>query len=177
MDLTPLLAPWGPGHALTSVGHGNAYGSIKLGATSGAWPLANMAIYIPVRVDTPVVVTKLFVVNGSAVTGNVDIGLYTLDYARLLSTGSTAQSGTNAVQSIDVTDTPLDAGLYYLALALSSGGATTFRQAPATVLACRVAGQFEELSALPLPATMTPAASANAYVPLFGALLSPTTVI
>lgn len=86
-------------------------------AASAAWPSANLAILVPFRLPAPLLVQRLFLLNGATASGNVDIGIYDVAGTRLLSTGSTAQSGTSAVQSVDVTDTPLAAGVFYLALA------------------------------------------------------------
>jgi hypothetical protein len=135
--------------------------------TAAAWPSANLAIYIPMAIDRPEVITALWVYNGS-VNGNIDIGVYDEDYNRLVSTGAVAQSGANTIQSVDITDYAIAPGLYYMGLSLSSGTGQVFRSAAVSLPYVRAFGVTQEASAHPLPATATFAALANHYVPVFG---------
>jgi hypothetical protein len=136
---------------------------------SATWPAANRAIYVPLRVATPTVFSQAWLKNGSAVSGNVDIGIYSADGTRLVSTGSTAQSGTNAYQTIDMTDTLVGRGLYYIALSIDNTTATTFRR-NLDAASMRGVGVAQEASASPLPASATFAAVVSAYMPEFGVL-------
>lgn len=108
----------------------------------------------------------MFVVNGGTANGNIDLGVYHMSGAAVITVGATAQSGTNARQYVTA-KALLSPGSYYMGLSLSSGTGTTFRSAPTTVL-IRITGCLQEASANPLPSSMTPAAVANAYLPFFG---------
>ena len=137
-------------------------------AASAAWPSANLAILIPFRLPAPLLVQRLFLLNGATASGNVDIGIYDVAGTRLVSTGSTAQSGTSAVQSVDVTDTPLAAGLFYLALAMDGTTGTVQRKTTSNVASCKALGMAQVASAFALPATVTFATCTNAFIPYFG---------
>src|SRR5688500_5012668 len=63
-------------------------------AASAAWPSANLALYVPILIPERITVDRFFSHNGAAVGDNLDLGLYTEDGTRVVSTGSTAQSGT-----------------------------------------------------------------------------------
>lgn len=139
---------------------------------SSTWPVANTAFYIPIWLPWPYPVKRVFWVNGSSVAStNMDLGIYTAAGTRIYSTGSTAASGASATQYVTPSpDFILAPGRYYFALSDSSTTANRGGQASTapTVARIRLAGLLQEASALPLPANMTPAAVANAYLPLFG---------
>src|SRR5512139_3522493 len=140
--------------------------------TSATYELANRAVYVPVLVPVTCVAKRLWWANGSTVSAsyNVDVGVY-LDASfkpgtKLVSTGSTAQGTASEVQFVDVTDTTLAPGRYWLALSCSSTSATFFRHQIG--VAYEALFRFEEASALPLPATATPVESTSANVWVFG---------
>ena len=143
-------------------------------AASAVWTASNRAIYIPVWLSAPIVAVQLFAYNGSAVSGNIDVGLYAGDGTRLVSSGSTAQSGTSALQAFNITDTELGPGLCYLAVALDNTTGTVFRVAGNTELQ-RGLGLFMQETAFPLPATATFAAISVNAIPVVG--LSTRTVL
>jgi hypothetical protein len=131
---------------------------------SGAWPTANLAILVPCPIASPFLVTQIYVFNGTAVSGNIDVGIYTAEGALVVAAGSTAQTGTSSIQAFNVTDTLLAPGLYYLACALDNNtGIVSHNVPPATQ--CRMMGVRQATSAFALPSTVTFAAAANAYVP------------
>lgn len=136
------------------------------------WPVASTAFYYPIVLPWPYPVARVWWVNGSAVTStNMDFGIYSESGARIYSSGSTAESGTSAVQYVDATDFILGPGVYYFALACSTitancGGQGT--TASTTVIQMRMQGVLQEASALPLPANMTPSAATNACWPYCG---------
>ena len=141
---------------------------------SAVWMTANTAVYVPIVVPVTCVIRRLWWANGATVNAsyNLDCGVYAdAGYkpgVKLIATGSTAQGTASEVQFVDVTDTTLAPGRYWLALSCSSVSATVFR---GNVGVGRDATlYFTEASALPLPATATPAepsASATVY-PLCG---------
>jgi len=142
-----------------------------LALASNTWPVANTAFYLPLMIPWPYPVRRIFWGNGSSVTStNMDAGIYTWEGVRLFSTGSTAASGVGALQYVALgTELILTPGRYYLALADSSTTANRGGIAAAgTVSRNRQIGILQEASALPLPANMTGAQVANAYIPVVG---------
>lgn len=143
------------------------------GATlaSAAWPTAKKVFYLPFRVPSALLVQQLYVYNGAAVSGNVDVGIYTPGGTRLVSIGSTAQAGTNDQQLFDIADTLLAPGAYYLAVTLDNTTGTTFRLVPLNVGVGRIVGALTETTvAFGLPATATFATVADTYYPACGLL-------
>ena len=141
-----------------------AWGSSANQITSGGWPSANLAIYVPVAVYQPFIALKMLIQNGTTINGNVDAGIYDDQGDRLVSIGSTAHAGSSSIQSFDITDTTLEPGIYYLACAFD-GNTATINHDIAGILVGGSAGVLQQASALPLPATATFAAIASAYVP------------
>lgn len=136
---------------------------------STTYPTANLAIYIPFVIDEPLTVQRLFWANGTVASGNVDIGVYSVDGTRLVSSGSTAQSGPNAHQSVDVTDTLLGRGVYYIGVSMDNTTGTLFRR-NAAANDNKIVGCAQEASAFPLPATATFATITTGFFPLVGVL-------
>lgn len=89
---------------------------VTTSSAGGDWPGANDPIALPFVVTEKSIVTQLGVGNGSAAGANFDIGIYDRSWNRKVSAGSTAMSGASTWQFVDVTDTPLDPGHYYIVL-------------------------------------------------------------
>lgn len=148
-----------------SIAHGIAFS----GFASGAWPTANLAFYFPITLTEPFTVDRMFWFNGSTIAAtNADAGIYTKDGTRIVSTGSTALSGTNTLQAAEVTNTTFGPGLFYMALALDTNTGHQFRVTTMLAEHLRGWGVFQEASAFALPATATFATMAQAYLPIFG---------
>lgn len=159
-----------------SVGSILASWSITAGIpVSAVYPSANLAIYIPFRIQSPINIAQLFWYNGATATGNVDMGVYSKDGQRILSSGTTAQTGTNALQLVDITDVRIGAGMYWIALACDSGSSTFFSTTLGAVGLHTLAGIKQQASAFVLPTTATFADAAQDYFPLFG--FTPRSVI
>jgi len=143
-----------------------------INAVSTAWPSANLAIFIPIRVPSPVMVCKLAMGAGATAAGNFDMGIYDRFGNLLVSSGATAKSATTE-QILDVLDTRIGPGLYYLAL--SADGTNNYTcwtgngTAPAPVEKARLCGTLEMATAYPLPATATFAARTTAAIPALAA--------
>lgn len=135
---------------------------------SGTWPTANLAIFIPFRITAPMTAKLLWVANGATASGNIDLGIYDVAGTRIINKGSTAQSGTSAIQTLDITDTQIGPGVFYLAMAMDNTTGTTARYVPTAVTLCAFIGAAQMASAFALPATATFAAASNAYVPIIG---------
>jgi hypothetical protein len=149
---------------------------------SSTYESANRAVYWPLIIPAVCVVRRLWWANGSSVSAsyNIDVGVYTSsNYGpgeKLVSSGSTAQGTATQVQFVDVTDTTVAPGLYWLAISVSSASATIMR---ISLLGGAGHGdaavRFEEASALPLPATATPVEGtvSNIYLCGFATTASP----
>lgn len=120
------------------------------------WPSSNLALFFPFRIATPQIAYKLIVGAGITATGNLDAGIYDRNGNRLVSIGATAK-GSSTEQVLDITDTTLGRGLYYLALA-GDNGTSNFVQATASVQKLRLLGVLQMASAYVLPASATFAA-------------------
>jgi phage tail sheath gpL-like len=131
---------------------------------SAVWPTASLSILIPVWLPEQIIVAQLGWVNGSVVSGNVDMGIYNQDGVLLLSTGSTAGSGTSALQLVNVTDTPIGPGLVYMALAVDNITATIERTNTGSVLTVACVGLVQVASNFPLAANVTFAVITNDYI-------------
>jgi hypothetical protein len=132
------------------------YGVWPMSTSDLAWPTANLAIYCPVLVPEPTIVTKMAVQIGSATSGNLDLGVYDEAGVRLVSTGSTAVGSASTLQVEDVTDTLLTPGTYYLAIACDNTTARFLTGGFAAQSATGYAkGLRQETSAMPLPSTAT----------------------
>ena len=140
--------------------------AISEASTTGnaVWPTANLAIFIPLSIPDDVLVVKFSLLNGIVASGNYDFGLYDSQGNLVVSTGSTAITGTSVIQTIDSTDTLLPRGFYYLGMAVDNITANFSRMAPSAA-GLNGWGVRQMASAFPLPATITLAAPANAYLP------------
>lgn len=146
--------------------------------SSAVWPSAALAIYMPVAVYRPTLITRLFWQNGAAVgNGTADLGLYDAAGTLLVKTGPTTTAVANVPQSIDVPDTLIGPGTFYLGLSFESASDSTFRVNTWGAELLRMFGFAQEAAAHPLPLTATFAAMAQAYVPMCGALTGPRTVL
>jgi hypothetical protein len=129
---------------------------------AAVWPSANRAIYCGVMVPEPLTIYQL----GTQVTtqsGNLDIGIYDEQGNKLVSSGSTTVAAAG-VQLVNVADTDLTPGLYFLALAVDNITAAFLRAAPG-LPSTRVALCGQEAAAFPLPASFTYAIQTAAYIP------------
>ncbi len=148
------------GNALSAMG-----GKHFNGMASALYPAANEAFYLPFSLDVPALVMQMAVINGSAVSGNIDVAVYDTFGVRRVSAGSTAQAGINATQAFNVTDTLLLPGGYYLAVALDNATGRLNRVAPDDTREMDAMGVREQATAFALPATATPTTPTNLYVP------------
>lgn len=121
---------------------------------SSVWPSANLAIYVPLRIPSRVVVQALWFSSNTTGTGNVDMGLYDATGAAVISATAAAKTASASEQVFNVTDTTVGPGLYYIALASNSGTDTFYRWTLTAPLALAY-GVLYETSAYPLPATAT----------------------
>lgn len=138
--------------------------------TSTIYPSANRAIFIPFNLDTTTKIVKMFVMNGGTVSGSIDVGIYDGGGIKLSSIGTgVSQTGTNALQTFDITDVVLFPGRYFMAVALDNNSGFLFRKTAGNLQVFRTYGLFQMASAYPLPATATFATISSNYLPMVGA--------
>lgn len=141
-----------------------------LAPSSAVYTTANRAVSYPFSIAKTVTVYKLFVINGTVVSGNFDIGIYSKDYQKIVSLGSTAQAGTSVIQETAITAKILYPGQYNMAFSCDNITATFFQQNPSSaifnLLLCR-----QMASAFVLPTSLTSSTVASMAVPIFGAKL------
>lgn len=143
---------------------------------TAAWPSANLAIFVPVRIGYPYTAVKMFWLNGSSVgTNNVDIGIYDSQGNRLVNSGSTLTAGATGIQVVSITSTILEPGLYYMAMVMDGTTNTTLRAATGGVATPWAAmGCYQMATAFALPATATFAQMAQLTLPIIGMSSSST---
>lgn len=143
---------------------------------SYAWPSSNLAVYVPVEIYRTITIVKMAVNNGTAVSGNIDVGIYDYAGGKVVTKGSTAQSGTSAIQIFDITDTTLYPGLYYMAVALDNTTGTLMGYTGGVAPEIGAHGVYQQASAFALPTTSaTFAAYAQTSLPLI--MMTPKTTI
>lgn len=145
--------------------HGALMGTTANPAST-AWPAANRAIFVPFRVAISLVVYKLVIGAGATASGNFDVGIYDSQGNKLVSSGATAK-GASTEQVLDITDTRVGPGLYYLALAADA--TSNYISMGSTLQMSRLMGIVQMASAYTLPATATFAAMSSAYQPAVAA--------
>lgn len=149
---------------------GAMYSKNWVWGTGAGWPTTNRAFYFPYLLRSSFTVSYAWWLNGSAVSGKVDAGIYDRNGTRLVSVGAaTNQAGTTAIQSVDITDTILTPGVYYLALVMDNTTGRLWRSNTPENKDCRAAGMMMQDTAFALPATATfTANTAGLYYPMFG---------
>lgn len=161
--------PLSPGRTMiASMGYGQPL-HYNRSPTAGAWPSANLAIYIPIIIESQVTAYRMFFGVGAA-AGNVDLGIYHYNKNLLVNTGSTVVAGTNVPQTIDITDTVLIPGRYWFGMVASTiTTLTVMRVQTYHAQVYRAMGVNQEaLGATTLPATATFSTAANSFLPMFG---------
>lgn len=138
---------------------------------NGAWVTANKALAIPFRISEPCTVYQFGWRNGSGTaTDSFDIGIYTTAYAKIITGGGTARSGASSVQWVDVADTVLSVGSYYLVGAnngITSNNITWTTAAlnAAAMSLCGITDSADDLYPLPDPLTNMGAAATFTRIP------------
>ncbi|MEO6604358.1 MAG: hypothetical protein ABIN55_01970 [Aeromicrobium sp.] len=130
------------------------------------WPTANLAFYIPFVLERTVTVYQVGWVNAAtAVTGTHEAGVYDSLGSKIIS-GAAAGSGLSAVQVVNVTDTVLSAGQYWIAMVNTSTVGHVWAWAPTAPQAASL-GVLTEATAGTLPTTATMAISqTSAFIPI-----------
>lgn len=152
-------------------GCGVTQGLNRDNASGAAWPEAARALFIPVRVPTGITVYKMVCGTGTGTTGNFDLGIYDAGGNKIVSTGSTAKTTASSERVVDITDTFLGPGLYYLAMAVDDTGPYIARSPSLSV--AKLWSIYQMATAFPLPTVATFASVAVGYFPAISAYLRP----
>lgn len=129
-------------------------------AASTAWPAANLAIFVPLLLPIPVIITKLAIGAGATAAGNFDVGIFDSAGHKLVSSGATAK-GADTEQVIDVTDTQIGPGIYYFGMSADGTNNYAMFSLSVSIPRTRIMGAMEQTTAYTLPATATFAAAAS----------------
>jgi hypothetical protein len=150
--------------AIDTMGEVYAYATAP---ASAAYPLANLALYVPFSVSETVTVFEGWVVAGATAGGNYDIGVYSAAGSLLTSSGSTARTNSTVNNTTTMTNLDLVPGVrYYMAFAANSTNnylATTHAAGLHEAM-----GILESTSSFALPSSPTLARTTRAYIPHFG---------
>lgn len=138
--------------------------------TSRAWTANNKAYYYPFTLYAHCTAYQLLFMVGSTSSGNIDVGIYDNEANLIVGAGSTAMSAsTSTVQQINITDTALKPGRYFLGVACSTTAGTCFNGGSSSndEQILPLLPVYEQASALPLPSTATPVLCTDAAPPIW----------
>lgn len=119
---------------------------------SQAWPLANLALYVPIYINEFCTIYEVGTGTGATAGGNFDIGLYQMDGTKLQSTGSTARTA-SAWNTVNWTDLDVQPGWYYAAM--SADGTNNYSGVVPAAGICEAMGIVEQGTAFALPSPAT----------------------
>jgi len=167
MSYTPPVV--GGDQTLTTIGSMDMLGAAFAWTTpaAAAYPLANLALYIPFSVSQTLTAYEGWVITGTVAGGNFDIGVYSAAGSRLTSSGATARTASAVVNTTTMTDLVLLPNTrYYMAFAAD---ATSNYMSTTNVAGLNEAmGILESTTSYVLPTTPTMSRTTRAYVPQFG---------
>jgi hypothetical protein len=134
---------------------------------SNAYPLANLALYIPFSVSEAVTAFEGWVVTGTVAGGNFDIGVYSAAGSRLTSSGSTARTASAVNNTTAMTNLVLQPGTRYY-MAFSADATSNYFAATEAAGLRECQGVLESTTSFVLPSSPTLSRTTRAYIPLFG---------
>jgi hypothetical protein len=147
---------------------GNYTSSIVLsGGLSGTFS-DELIYYYPFAVHEACIAVKMSYLVGGTAAGTVDLGIYDAQFNLIISTGLTAQGTINVLQELDITDTLLQPGFYYMAIKCTDGTGTHFRDNAADELTLSLVPSLVETggAGAALPSAGAPGSAADS-APLF----------
>lgn len=166
-DFPALMAP-GDQHIFSvSTLSGLALGNSMAGASPAgvAWPAANRALFVPCRIPMSCTIYKMACGTGTGTAGNFDLGFYDQWGNLLVSTGTTGKTTASSERIVDVTDTFIGPGMYYLAMATDGVTGYYATATSVTISNQKLMGCREMETAFPLPSTATFATVSTAFLP------------
>lgn len=137
---------------------------------SSTYETSNRVVYLPILVSV-CTIRRVWWANGATTTGGatIEVGVYNdagYKPGTKLVSGSATQGTASQLQFVDVTDTPLAPGRYWLAIVCSTNSSTTLLRVSAD--AAQEASIRMQEASTGLPATATPVESSSTQVWLFG---------
>jgi hypothetical protein len=137
-----------------------------VGTTDQAWRANKRVRYIPFSLYDWYYAAKLAVMNGSSISGNIDLGIMDGAGSRVYHSGSTGHSGASIPQVVSPAMW-LPPGGYYFAITMDNTTATIKGYSAANgTTPTKEAGLLEETTgSFGIPTSMTPGAVANAEIP------------
>lgn len=136
--------------------------SLQNGVTLNAALSANVPVAMPFALSEGATIFQLGWYNGSSTqSGNVDIGVYDTSWNRKVSGGGTAASGTSVWQWVNVADTSIPSGRYYLVIVRDSAVTHAVAGSPSGAAIMGLFGVMDSATAAyPLPDPLTNMVSA-----------------
>lgn len=162
------IVRWPPRNVITPF-HSEAIDAtlnITIVSTTSVAFVDELIYFFPFRIYEPAVAVKMSYVVGATAAGNVDLGIYDSQGNLIVSTGLTAQGTINTLQELDITDTLLNPGQYFMAIKCTDGTGTAFltTQVDENALANRPVYTEAGGAGAALPTTATLALSAQATI-------------
>lgn len=154
---------------LTVIGAMDLLGSVFPYATpaSAAYPLANLALYVPFSVSEAVTAYEGWVTTGLTAGGNFDIGIYSAAGSRLTSAGATARTASAINNTTTMTDQVLSPGVWYY-MAFAASGVDNYIAGTSAAGLWEAQGVLESTTSYVLPSGPTLSRTTRAYMPDFG---------
>lgn len=146
---------------------------------SATWESGNRAVFVPIFVPTVCIAKRVWWANGATATGSatIEVGIYAnagyKPVTKLVS-GSATQATASVLQFVDVTDTILTPGLWWLAITASTTTNTTLFRSQVASTSVDELYRMEQATANPLPSPATPVKSSAQNIWLCG--FSTTTI-
>lgn len=139
---------------------------------NGTWPSANLGIFIPFTIQQTRIAYSLFYAAGTTSSGNLDMGIYDEAGNRLVSNGAVAEGAISTNVTLNIADTTLTPGRYYLGMACDGTAGGYSRWAPNAnfpdLMQCK---QMASAYSAGLVATATFATYTQSYLPNIGIAL------
>jgi hypothetical protein len=172
----PVITPW----SKESIGRFLSAQSVAapaLGGGGATGGVNNRVLYVPFTLRESVTAKKMFWYNGTTPLSNhVDVGIYDETQAKLVSTGSTVQTGASVTQEVDIADTVIPAGRNWMAFVTDVISSNTFLGAlSVSQHQWRAMGCYKNSSdVFPLPSPgVFAVGAASVFLPIFGIICGP----
>lgn len=143
-------------------------------ATAVAWPVSNLAIYVPLYLKRGITVQQIWWLNGTVTAStSMECAVYNeAGTVKLVTSGVVTQAGNGAPQAVTINGgIYLPRGRYWIAL-IAGNNTTQFNRftgAAALINLQKFLGTSEQtLGATSLPAAITFGTAAQAYIPVMG---------
>jgi len=129
-----------------------------------AWPTANKAYYVEIFVPEIYTISQFGWINANVIGGNFDVGIYDANLDLIIKTGSTAQAGDSVIQTVNVADTEIQPGFYYVGISHDTASSRIIRGLATDVTRTTGARLFEQASAFPLPDPAVPVPQTTGFI-------------